>query len=93
VTVDVKKMIEKQADPDLKKLMQAALDGGMTTLTNDVWLDAENLPVRLKMDMPFTNPADKKPTTLKTTVDYSDWGKAVTVEAPPASEVGELPRR
>jgi hypothetical protein len=59
---------------------------GMKELPVEVWIDEDSLPVRLVMDIP----AGKESGKIQT--DYSDWGKAVKVEAPPAAEVMEFPK-
>jgi hypothetical protein len=51
------------------------------TITYDVWLDDQNLMRRLEFEQPQA--------TLQMTT--SDWGKPVTVEAPPASDIMEMP--
>jgi hypothetical protein len=54
-------------------------------LTYDVWLDDENRLSKMHMDLPVAG--------MESTVDLtaSDWGKKVTIEAPPASEIAEMP--
>ena len=92
VTVDLKKYAEK-VTPEMKSTLQKAIDAGVTTYPMEVWVDQDNLPVRVTVSTPFTNPANNQPDTIKMTMDYSDWGKAVTVTAPPADQIGELPGR
>ncbi|MFL6144465.1 MAG: hypothetical protein ACJ72N_21700 [Labedaea sp.] len=88
VSIDVAKSIEKQTDPKLKKLLEDSVaKSGVKQLPLEMWVDAEGLPVRITSDQP-TGDAGK---TGKLVVDYSDWGKPVTVTAPTAGQVGELP--
>jgi hypothetical protein len=47
------------------------------TLTSDVWLDAQNRPVRLSYDVAGS----------KATTQFSHWGESVKVKAPPAGMV------
>jgi hypothetical protein len=91
VTVDMKKYADK-VDPALKSTLDKAIEAGVTTYPMELWVDQENLPVRVTVATPFTNPANQKPDQIKMTMDYTDWGKPVTVTAPPADQVGELPR-
>ena len=91
ITIDVKKLVAKQQDPALKDALEKATETGTTSFPLEVWLNGENLPVRLTMDQPIKNPVDQKVGRLKMTVDYSDWGKPVSVTAPPADQVGEFP--
>jgi hypothetical protein len=90
VTVDLKKYADK-VDPALKSTLDKAIEAGVTTFPMELWVDQENLPVRITTATPFTNSANQKPDQIKMTMDYSDWGKSVTVTAPPADQVGELP--
>ncbi|MBC6448369.1 hypothetical protein [Actinokineospora xionganensis] len=59
---------------------------GIKEMPVEVWVDEENLPVRFVVDVPGKGGASSK-----VQADYSDWGKAVKVEAPPAAEVAEMP--
>jgi hypothetical protein len=91
ITVDVRKLAEAQQDPTFKKAMTEAIDGGLADFPVDVWLDGEDLPVRIALAMPTPDPASGK--TIETTVqvDYSAWGAPVTIDAPPADQVTGLP--
>jgi hypothetical protein len=92
LTVDVKKLAAKQSDPDQQKALEEAIKAGVQNFPVDVWLDAEKLPVRIALNIPFADPTSQKTEQVKMSIDYSDWGKAVDVTAPPAAEVAELPR-
>jgi hypothetical protein len=54
-------------------------------LTYDIWLDDESRLAKLHMDLPVAG--------TESTVDVtaSDWGKDVSIDAPPASDVTEMP--
>jgi hypothetical protein len=86
VTVDIKKAAA-QANPDLKPVLEKAIENGLTTYPFEIWLDNENLPVKITSDTPFVNPQTQQADKVKLTVEYSDWGKAVSVTAPPADQV------
>jgi len=92
VTVDVKKAAQK-VDPDLKSAMEKVAEGGVSSYPMELWVDKEGLPVRITVETPFTNPATQKVDQLKMTLDYSDWGRSVSVTAPPADQVGTFPGR
>jgi hypothetical protein len=92
LTIDVKKLVAKQSDADQKKALEEATKAGVQNFPVDVWLDAENLPARIALNIPFTDPTSQKTEQVKMTIDYTDWGKPVDVTAPPAAEVAELPR-
>jgi hypothetical protein len=53
---------------------------GATSIVMDVWVGSDDLPVRLKQTMG----------TLTVTMDFEEFGRAVTVEAPPAARVADL---
>lgn len=92
ITVDVRKLADNQSDPTAKKALRAASDAGMTEFPVDMWVNEEDLPVRLIVATPTPN-GQGGTTSTKVQVDYSDWGKPVTVEAPPAAQTAELPSR
>ncbi len=65
----------------------------------EAWINAENLPLRFKMDMSeIMNQAAKSSGQLPKgvnfdgahmTMTYSDWGTPVSIEAPPESKIGK----
>jgi hypothetical protein len=54
--------------------------GGATSISMDVWVGANDLPVRLKQEVG----------TMKVTMDFEKFGKTAVVKAPPAGETGDL---
>ncbi|HVK22443.1 MAG TPA: LppX_LprAFG lipoprotein [Actinokineospora sp.] len=66
---------------------KAIKDAGLTEFPVDLWIGADNLPVRMVVDMPT------KAGGGKMRMDYSDWGKPVDVAAPPAAEVTDFPTK
>lgn len=63
-----------------------------------LWLNSDSLPVKITMDMAPVMEAVGKASGQPSasvpmgtmTMTYSDWGKPVDVQAPPADKVGEL---
>jgi hypothetical protein len=92
ITVDVQKMADSQTDPTAKQALQSAINAGMKDFPVNVWVDDEDLPVRFTMETPMPD-GQGSTTSTKVQVDYSDWGKPVTVEAPPADQTTELPNK
>jgi hypothetical protein len=89
IDIDLQKLVALQEDPSLKSLMQTAVAAiGQKTVPYDVWLNKDNLPVKLTSSVPVQDPTTKQATVTKTTIEYSDWGKPVTISAPPADQVG-----
>ncbi len=54
-------------------------------ITYDIWLDDEDRLAKLHLDLPVAGAESSVDVTA------SDWGKDVTIEAPPADEVTEMP--
>ncbi|MGX7824345.1 hypothetical protein ACTG9Q_04565 [Actinokineospora sp. 24-640] len=69
-------------DPAAIKELEKA---GVKTLTYEVWVNEENLPLRFVTEVPVMNQK------VSVQADYTDWGTPVDVEAPPANQVGEMP--
>jgi len=87
ITVDVAKLAESQTDEALKAAMQETIDSGaMKDFPVQLWVDEDGLPARFKLAMPTQDPTTGAAATADMTVDYTDWGKEVTVEAPPADQ-------
>lgn len=87
ITVDVNKMSANQSDPTLKGLYNAMSQAGMSTYTVDIWLNSQNLPVKAVNTTPVADATSGKTVPVVSTITFSDWGKAVTVQAPPADQV------
>jgi hypothetical protein len=82
-TVDLKKL--SASDPDLKSLLDSATKLGMTTETVDMWVNDQNLPVKVH------ETATSSQGPVDTTIEYSDFGNTpVTVTPPPASDTEDL---
>lgn len=78
VTVDPKKMLAQMGQSG-----GAASAAGMpATLTYDAWLDSEDRVNKMEVDLGKTGTMD---------MTLSDFGEDVSVEAPPSSQVTEMP--
>ncbi|EWC58185.1 putative lipoprotein precursor [Actinokineospora spheciospongiae] len=83
ITVDVAKLTaESGYDEETRKQMQAA---GIKELPMEVWVNGDDLPVRMITSVPVEGAGE-----VKMQADYTDWGKGVTIEAPDPSQVGTL---
>jgi len=91
ITVDVKKLAANQQDADMRKAMQEAVKSGLKEFPIDLWVNDDDLPVRMSVDMPTADPTSGKSVPVKVQVDYSKWGEPVDIAAPPADQVGEFP--
>jgi hypothetical protein len=79
VEVDTAKMMEKMGGT---AATGGQIPSGMEKMTIELWLSADNLPMQVKMQMGSLGDF---------TMKYTDWGTPVSVEEPPADEVGEMP--
>jgi hypothetical protein len=88
INVDVKKMADNMASTDAEK--QALSQLGATTMPFDIWVDSDNLPVRIVTKIAYPSPSGGASQQVSMTANYTNWGQPVTVTAPPASQVGSL---
>ncbi len=58
-----------------------------TSIPVDVWVDADNLVRRMKMSFVFGSPGQSQQAKAALEMELFDYGKPVTVEAPPPSDV------
>lgn len=73
-------------DPSAREKLQESLQKlGATTETYDIWVNSDSLPVKIISAMK-TNDG-----TITTTAVYSDYGKPVSISAPPANLVRAMP--
>jgi hypothetical protein len=91
ITVNVKKLVDNQKDATIKKAMREAVKSGFKDFPLDLWVNDNDLPVRMSIEMPTPDPTSGKATKVKVQVDYSKWGEPVNIAAPPADQVGEFP--
>ncbi len=82
-TVDVKKAMTEY-DPELRKTAEQ-LSNGSENLGFDVWVDGQDLPRKV-----VTKVTTSEAKQFNVTVVFRDYGKPVTVAAPPADQVGDI---
>ncbi|MEO3811698.1 LppX_LprAFG lipoprotein [Sphaerisporangium sp. B11E5] len=75
----------KQLDPELQQKLAPQISK-LKDMKFDAWIDAENLPRKLEMN----GAADGG--TFKAALQFSKFNEAAEVTAPPADQVGELPK-
>jgi hypothetical protein len=95
VDVDFAKLAGQQAPGGLPAEAADMLKGRNAHFPIDIWLNSDQLPVQIKMDMtPMTTaisaPDSAATTGMTMTMHYSDWGAPVDVQAPPADQVGDF---
>jgi len=82
-TVDTSKAIARVRPGPLRDLAEKGLSEMGPTYPVDVWIDGDGLPRRLALRITTTM------FTMSETVDYRDYGHAVEVQVPPASETAD----
>jgi len=87
IDVDVEKLAAQQTDAMMKSAMESLAKQGTKTLKYELWVRGDGLPAKFATQAPV---GAGKPVTV--TVGFSDWGQPVNVQAPPADQVGEMPK-
>lgn len=95
VDVDFAKLADQQAPGGLPAAAAEQLKGKNVHFPIDIWLNSDQLPVQIKMDMtPMMTalgaPGSAAAAGMVMTMHYSDWGTPVDVQAPPADQVGDF---
>lgn len=93
LNIDVAKVADEIAGTGMPAEMLDRLKSMNVTFPMELWLNSDQLPVQITEDLgPMMKavgaPAEAQQATIK--MKYTDWGAPVTVEAPPADQVGEL---
>jgi len=86
VTVELAKIAQQH--PELASVLNALIKQGIKTQDVQLWVDSQKRPVRIVTSADLPNPA--KPGSKiasNQTVDFTDWGAPVTIQAPPADQV------
>ncbi|WP_158587957.1 DUF6612 family protein [Actinomadura logoneensis] len=86
-TMSVQEMAAKLPAQQQERQLKSFQKLGVQTLAFDLWVDGKQLPAKIAVKTP-----EGSSTKMDTTVTYSDWNAPVTVSAPPASEVGPMPK-
>lgn len=89
ITVDVQKMAESMTGADQSE-KQALSQLGISTMPFNIWVNSDNLPVKITTSVAFADPTSGQSQQVQVQVAYTDWGKPVTITAPPAGEVTTL---
>ncbi|RZQ60718.1 hypothetical protein [Amycolatopsis suaedae] len=104
VDLDLVKMVDMMLEgmpAEVAGKAKESMQGKSVVIPMELWLNAEKLPVQVTMDMGAVSQAIAEsggaPASApgnaaegKVTMKYTDWGAPVTVEAPPADQVGEI---
>lgn len=86
VTVELAKVAQQH--PELAEVLNLLIKQGMKTQDVQLWVDNQKRPVRIVTSAQFPNPVKPGSKLSSTqTVDFTDWGAPVTIQAPPADQV------
>ncbi|TQM00427.1 hypothetical protein FB559_6140 [Actinoallomurus bryophytorum] len=84
--VDLNKVAAGQRSPAEQQVFRSLIkETGSSTLSVDIWLDAQKRVAREKYSVTF--PTGKTPTTTTSTLDLYDYGTKVSITPPPDSAV------
>ena len=86
VTIDVTKMLASDRVPLTDEQRQAVTASGIKSIDESIWISKDSLPLRMSMDQPVGMAA-----SLKMNMEFTDWGKKVTVSIPSPDEISTLP--
>ncbi|MFR9732124.1 hypothetical protein ACL03H_23105 [Saccharopolyspora sp. MS10] len=90
VVTDVNKVIATAEEGIVKQSYEMLLRGGITELTQTVWVDEEGRPVKVEQITPPMTISGQRIGESTTTLSYSGWGEPVSVAAPDPSQVREF---
>ncbi|HEX3648096.1 MAG TPA: hypothetical protein VHV49_06680 [Pseudonocardiaceae bacterium] len=91
ITVDVAKMAASlSGEPAEQRAQQELRQDGVRSVPFDIWVDGDNLPTRIVTHVAYAEPTTGRSEQVTLTIAYTDWGKPVTITAPPADQVGTL---
>lgn len=89
LTINLDKALDRITDKAARASAQALLQkSGVKSVPTEVWVDAQGRIRQLVLHLSLTEAGQH--VTVSETVDLSDFGVAVNVAAPPASQVGRL---
>jgi hypothetical protein len=88
VTVELAKVAKQH--PEVADILNVLIKQGVKTQDVQLWVDAQKRPVRIVTSAQLPNPAKPgQKIDSRQTVDFTDWGAPVTIQAPPSDQVAE----
>lgn len=81
ITIDTAKMAANATDQTTKDSAKQLGQAGVKSFPMEWWINSDNLPVKIATKISAAGQ------NVTVTATYKDWGKPVTVEAPPASQI------
>ena len=87
ITVDMQKMIANLSGNNAAAQKQAMSQWGIKSMPFDIWVNSDNLPVKITTDLAMGGMTGSASSQVGVTVTYTNWGESVTIAAPPADQV------
>jgi hypothetical protein len=90
ISVDTTKMLHSNiVTPEMRSLLNNSNVQLPAKLNYQVWLNSADLPVKFVVVEPVSVPGSGAQ-TVTVSMTYTNWGQPVTIQAPPAGQVGSL---
>jgi hypothetical protein len=86
--VDVQKMIATMGTGMSASEQQAMSALGVRSMPFDIWVDSDNLPVKITTKTTTSGLTGSGASEVDMTVTYTNWGESLNIQAPPADQVG-----
>ena len=83
-TIDLAKAADIAKGP-LAEQYRTLVSSGVKSMDYSIWVDGDNLPRKFSTVVPTTQGS------VTATGTYRDWGKPITIKAPPASHIAATP--
>ncbi|MQA10088.1 MAG: hypothetical protein GEU98_16340 [Pseudonocardiaceae bacterium] len=97
IKLDLAKLAGQAPAGMSKQSLEQMRKAGVDSLPMQLWMNQDNLPVKVEMDMTAMIAQAAKQAgqqapqgKAQMSMRYTDWGAKVAVEAPPTSQVGEF---
>lgn len=86
VTIDLAKAAKRNAQ--VARVLDELIKQGVRVEATQVWVDSAQRPVRISSSVQLPDPTGRASSMTSTQqVDFTDWGKPVTITVPPARQV------
>lgn len=88
IDVNVAKLAQTMTDNPLEEQNLSRVT--VPSVPFDLWVNSQDLPIRIVSTMFLNATASAQPQQVTTTTNYSQWGEQVSISAPPADQVTQL---
>lgn len=88
INVNVAKLAQSMTDNPLEEQNLSRVN--VPTVPFDLWVNSQNLPMRIVSTMFLSATSGAQPEQVTTTTNYSNWGEQISISAPPADQVTSM---